>query len=84
LLSAVVRPGGMSGVDLAQAASRLRPHLPILLATGYAAGHLANMSVGGESWDAAWPVLRKPFRMDELAFAVHGALMGGKIASQSS
>jgi signal transduction histidine kinase/ActR/RegA family two-component response regulator len=69
LLSDVVMPGGMSGVDLAQAASRLRPQLPILLATGYAAGRLADITVG-----AAWPVLRKPFRMDDLAIAVRHAL----------
>jgi signal transduction histidine kinase len=66
MLSDVIMPGGMSGVDLAHASSRLRPDLPILLATGYAAGRLPDLTT-----DDAWPVLRKPFRMEELALAVH-------------
>jgi len=79
LLSDVVMPGGMSGVDLARTASRLRPRLPILLATGYAAGRLPDIAA-----DASWPVLRKPFRMDELAVAVSKALKTAKTAIQSA
>lgn len=35
LLSDVVMPGGMSGIDLAEAARHLRPELKILLTSGY-------------------------------------------------
>ena len=69
MLSDVVMPGGMSGVDLAVLASRLRPELPILLATGYAAGRLAELAPGND-----WPVLRKPFHLEELVAAIRDAL----------
>jgi signal transduction histidine kinase/ActR/RegA family two-component response regulator len=35
LFTDIVMPGGMTGMELAQAARRLRPALPVLLATGY-------------------------------------------------
>ena len=69
LLSDVVMPGGMSGVDLAIIAQRLRPGLPILLATAYAAGRLAELTPAND-----WPVLRKPFHLDELAAAIRDAM----------
>jgi signal transduction histidine kinase/CheY-like chemotaxis protein len=69
MLSDVVMPGGMSGVDLAVLAARLRPELPILLATGYAAGRLAELTPAND-----WPVLRKPFHLEELAAAIRDAL----------
>ncbi|QUD86875.1 ATP-binding protein [Phenylobacterium montanum] len=77
MLSDVVMPGGMSGVDLAVLASRLRPELPILLATGYAAGRLAELAPGND-----WPVLRKPFHLEELAEAIREALAmkGARVA----
>lgn len=69
LLSDVVMPGGVSGIQLAEAAQALRPDLAILLATGYAAGQLE--AVDGPR---RWPVIRKPYRADELAAAVRNAL----------
>ena len=69
MLSDVVMPGGMSGIDLAVLAARLRPELPILLATGYAAGRLAELTPAND-----WPVLRKPFHLEELAAAIRDAL----------
>ncbi|MCO6416477.1 ATP-binding protein [Siccirubricoccus sp. KC 17139] len=36
LFSDIVMPGGMTGIELAQQATRLRPTLPVLLATGFA------------------------------------------------
>ncbi|MDR3507167.1 MAG: ATP-binding protein [Caulobacteraceae bacterium] len=65
LLSDVVMPGGMSGVDLAMSAAELMPKLPIVLMTGYAAGRLAELTPATD-----WPVLRKPFQVEELAAAV--------------
>ena len=76
LLSDVVMPGGMSGPDLARAAADIRPGLPILLATGYGAGRLPDLAA-----DAPWPVLRKPYRMDDLAQAVHEALTSSRMGA---
>lgn len=69
LMSDIVMPGGVSGVDLARSASANRPDMAVLLTTGYA----------GERMDAApadlpWPVLRKPFQVDQLA-EIAGALL---------
>jgi CheY-like chemotaxis protein len=69
LLSDIVMPGGMSGVDLAEAARGRHPGLPIVLTTGYAGDRL-----GGEPENLPWPVLRKPFRADQLAAVLREAL----------
>lgn len=64
LISDVVMPGALSGVDLARAVQALRPDLPILLCSGYA---------GAAALDAEnlpWPLLRKPFVGEDLAKAV--------------
>ncbi|MDO9707558.1 hybrid sensor histidine kinase/response regulator [Paracraurococcus lichenis] len=53
LFSDIVMPGGMNGMELAEAARRLRAGLPVLLATGYA---------GAAGLDAAgFEVLAKPY-----------------------
>ncbi|MEN0072917.1 MAG: ATP-binding protein [Paracraurococcus sp.] len=60
---------GLTGAQVAAAAQRLRPGLPVVLATGYAAA--AELGV-----DAliGLPVLRKPFRIQELAEVLAQAL----------
>jgi CheY-like chemotaxis protein len=65
LLSDVVMPGEMNGVELARQAAEMRPQVKILLSSGYA----------GESLDEslaqnAWPFLRKPYLAGELAQAL--------------
>jgi CheY-like chemotaxis protein len=70
VISDIVMPGGMSGVDLAQAARAARPDLPIVLTTGYAGER--GGPAGGE---IAWPVLRKPFRAEQLAAVLRKAVM---------
>lgn len=75
LLSDIVMPGGMSGVDLAQAASARDPDLPILLTTGYAGERVV------EPEGLAWPVLRKPFRAEQLGAALRDALSGSILAA---
>jgi PAS domain S-box-containing protein len=63
LLTDVVLPGGLYGDKLAVQARALRPDLKVLFMSGYpkdAMDHLGKMDV-----DA--PVLRKPFRNQELA-----------------
>ncbi|MDP3854562.1 PAS domain-containing protein [Phenylobacterium sp.] len=73
LISDIIMPGGMSGADLARAAHARLPDLPIILTTGYAGDRL------DEATDpSSWPVLRKPFRAEQLAAAVRDALGGVK------
>jgi PAS domain S-box-containing protein len=68
LLTDIVMPGGMSGVELAAEARRLKPELRVLLSTGYAEGKL-------EAAEAAdLPVLQKPYQAEELSQAVRRAL----------
>ncbi|MGI4952949.1 MAG: ATP-binding protein [Janthinobacterium lividum] len=56
----VLMPGGMDGLALAQEARRRRPGLPVLLTTGYT-------GAGALEAPADLPLLRKPYRLDELA-----------------
>ncbi len=66
LLADMVLPGGLGGRELAHAARRLRPDLPVLLASGQADGTTDA--------DDGIPVLAKPFRRRELAELVSRAL----------
>ncbi len=59
---------GMSGAEVALAARRDRPGLPILFSTGYA----DTQALQGALADV--PVLRKPFRLADLARSVAAAL----------
>jgi PAS domain S-box-containing protein len=60
LLTDIVLPGGMNGVQLATAALELRPELRVLLMSGYAEQALAEQ-------DFPAHLLRKPFRRRDLA-----------------
>jgi PAS domain S-box-containing protein len=60
LLTDIVMPGGMNGVELARLARARDPALPIVLTTGYAGDRFGDEAVD-------WPVLRKPFRAEQLA-----------------
>ncbi|WP_312166339.1 PAS domain-containing protein [Phenylobacterium sp.] len=74
LISDIVMPGGMSGVDLARAARARDARLPIVLTSGYAGERL------GEGAEAlAWPLLRKPFRAEQLGVAVREALQRNQV-----
>ena len=66
LFTDVMMPGGMDGLALAREAGRRRPGLPVLLTTGYT-GAPASEPIG-------LPLLRKPYRLDELAQAVQRVL----------
>lgn len=61
VLSDIVMPGGMNGVELARAIRADKPGLPILLVTGYA---------GSAGVSPEFPVLRKPYRFEQLRQAI--------------
>ncbi len=67
LFTDVLMPGGMDGLALAREAARRRPGLRILLTTGYTGGGAAAVPLG-------MPLLRKPYRLDELSRALEGVL----------
>jgi PAS domain S-box-containing protein len=75
LLSDVVMPCGLNGVELAREAMRLRPQLRILLASGYPRAAL-SASGGAATGTEEFPFLAKPYRGSELADALR-ALRGG-------
>ena len=58
VLSDIVMPGTMNGIELARTIRAAKPNLPIVLVTGYAG---STSGAGPE-----FTVLRKPYRFDEL------------------
>ncbi len=73
LLTDVVMPGGMSGLDLAQAARRQQPDLPIILTSGYADPAVPSPE--------GFPVLCKPFSLNDLAAAVRACLDDSRVGA---
>ena len=68
---------GMSGAEVALAARHTHPTLPILFSTGYA----DTSALGGALADV--PVLRKPFRLAELASRVSTSIDAGRRAREA-
>jgi CheY-like chemotaxis protein len=62
VFSDIVMPGIMDGLKLARKLKEIRPHLPILLATGYSD---AAANVRGD-----FPILRKPYEIHQLSQAI--------------
>jgi signal transduction histidine kinase len=71
LFADVVMPQGVSGVEVAKAALRMREGIKVLLTSGY-----APEVVMAEGTDSRFPVFTKPYRRHELAAAVHLTLKG--------
>ena len=61
---------GMNGIDVIEAARKVRDDLPVILATGYADVDISRLAVRRCS------ILRKPFQLDELARTVRLSLIG--------
>lgn len=59
LFSDITMPNGVSGVDVAEHAARLRPGVRVVLASGYAKGQLPPLPPGIE-------FLQKPYRVPQL------------------
>ena len=68
VFSDVVMPG-MGGLKLAEMLAEEKPHLPVVLATGYSQ-QIAEAGSGGR------PVILKPYRLATLAEALSAALHG--------
>jgi nitrogen-specific signal transduction histidine kinase len=72
LFTDIILGAGMDGHELARAAQHLRPDLRVLLTSGYE--HPASGSgLGGAR---PLPLLRKPYRREQLAAAVRAAIDG--------
>lgn len=70
LFTDIVMPGGISGFDLAEKATSLRPHLKVLMTSGYAIETL--QSRGRLPPDSA--LLNKPYRKADLARRLREAI----------
>ena len=70
VFSDVVLPSGMNGFELAQELHRRYPHIKILLTSGFPGKVLNTGGVDG----TGFTVLRKPYKMADLAAAVRTAL----------
>ena len=62
MLSDVVMPGGMTGIELARLCERDYPAMRVVLTSGY-----AGDDVDAALADAPWPFLRKPYSGEQLA-----------------
>jgi CheY-like chemotaxis protein len=69
VLSDIVMPNGINGIEVAREARRLNKHIKVLLASGYAADVLERHQAVDE-----FPIIDKPFRMPELAARVWSVL----------
>ncbi|HET7162159.1 MAG TPA: ATP-binding protein [Rhodanobacteraceae bacterium] len=70
LFSDVVLGSGMDGIELAREARRLRPDLPILLASGYQGSGDRRHEESGETFE----LLRKPYRREQLTGSIRRLL----------
>ncbi len=64
VLSDIMMPGGMNGVELAREIKRRRPELPLLLTSGYAEAARSEAEAIGVV------ILPKPYRLDQLSTAL--------------
>jgi nitrogen-specific signal transduction histidine kinase/CheY-like chemotaxis protein len=72
LFTDVILGSGMDGHELARAAQRARPDLRVLLTSGY-----EHPAAGSDAGGAKpLPLLRKPYRREQLAAAVRASLDG--------
>ena len=72
LFTDVILGSGMDGHELALAAQRLRPNLRVLLTSGYEHSITGTETAGAKPL----PLLRKPYRREQLATAVRAAIDG--------
>ncbi|MBV9560511.1 MAG: PAS domain-containing protein [Bradyrhizobium sp.] len=73
LLTDILLPGGMTGIDLARQARRRWPDLPILFMSGF-----TDPSLVPDDFRANTKLLTKPFRLGQLSEAITSTLAGTK------
>lgn len=71
MLTDVVMPGGMTGIELAHESARAWPHMRIVLTSGY-----AGDDVDAALADAPWAFVRKPYSGEQLASVLGDAAPG--------
>jgi nitrogen-specific signal transduction histidine kinase/CheY-like chemotaxis protein len=81
LFSDVVMPGSIDGLELAKRAHERRPHLQILLTTGYP--DLRLQRSGSDDFQR-WEILKKPYRRDDLKSKLQTMFENGKQCSAES
>ena len=69
LFSDLAMPGSMDGYDLARTVRTRYPDIPVLLTSGY-----AKQMVAPDAENDHFPILRKPYRLSDLAHASRACL----------
>lgn len=77
VMSDIVMPGGMSGLELARALREQRPELPVVLATGYSQYARQVVKEG-------FTLVEKPYRRDVLAASLRSAIERGRRAGSEA
>jgi PAS domain S-box-containing protein len=72
VLSDIIMPDGMSGIELARKVLAMRPDLPVLLTSGYTGQGIIPSGLVDEL-----PLLRKPYAQAELSQAISEVMIGG-------
>jgi CheY-like chemotaxis protein len=72
ILSDVIMPGGISGIELARASKTIRPELPVLLTTGYAYDLLESMGAGPDEFQ----IIYKPCSVASLVERIQEIIRG--------
>ena len=68
---------GMSGIELARTVRRKRPNLPVVIVTGYA-------DIGETKDLEGMLLLKKPYRLDDLAATIESALGGRQVLAAAA
>ena len=69
MLTDIVMPGGMTGIELARKAAVIRPEMPIVLTSGYAGEDVETALA-----EAPWRLLPKPYSESQLREALEREL----------
>ena len=73
MLTDIIMPGGMSGLDLAKAVEQSNARIAIVLASGF-----AGRPINGDRVASKHRILAKPYSREDLAQALHDALAAQK------
>ena len=76
LVTDLIMPGGMNGVELARRVVGRRPDIAVLLSSGYAGEDVERTLV-----DAPWPFLSKPYDVAAMSRALSGAFARHEVSA---